>query len=60
LYYQDHKDELFSQNPELRKQDGRQVLLEKFRNLDAEYKAVYVEKAAKAMEEYQPKLKQFL
>ena len=60
LYYMDHKDEFFSQNPELRKQGGRQILWERYKNLDAKLTAVYVEKAAQAMEEYQPKLKHFL
>ena len=52
LYFMEHKDEMFDH--------GKPVPSKRFHSLDAEQKAVYHEKAAKAMEEYNLKLQQLM
>jgi hypothetical protein len=60
LYYIENKAKVLKQNSTLRHQDVRKILSERFPSLDTEQKALYIEEAAKATEEYQRKMKQFL
>ena len=56
LYFVENKDELLKQNPQLNPSTKEMnVISDVFESLDCEQKAVYMERAAKAKEEYQLK-----
>jgi len=61
LYYKENKDKVLKQNPELNlKKNGVKDISKIFESLDFEKKVMYLDRAAKAKEEYLLKLKQLL